>query len=495
MLQSLGAGDRLDPEIRDSFEPHFDADLSGVRVHSGEEAARSARNVNARAFTIGRDIVFGEREYQPQTSEGRRLLAHELTHVVQQSTGPLIVQRAVVLTADDYKALAEQIHKAMKGLGTDEEAIYVSLQKLEKDPTAITKLTEAYKKEFKGADLEADIRSEMSRTELQFALELLGIKDDPKAADIVGTAPTTDAEYKAVAKKLHAAMKGPGTNEEVIYGLLMPFKRDEPKLTKLKTIYQSELSGGLTGSGLEADIKDEMSTDELAYALFLLNAPPPAVPAAATTVGAAGTQVHKEKVAGGEVSVRTGVTYTAAGNTYTGGFSVGYKGGQAPDSGWIQFIWAEIVATQPDGSDKYVADTGLATTQSATMDLTTDPTKPKYKVDSGSASSPFYEAAGTDIRTATDTTYYDRPSEFGAQIQREFTNGATKVVERDHFDGFLIRDYKTMYRVSVLVQWKYTAPATVNRTTKFQSASKVNAMPSIIRNQLVKEYPKFDYIM
>ena len=63
------------------------ADLSDVRIHTGSRAAESARAVNARAYTIGRDVVFGKDEYQPNSSIGRRLLAHELAHVVQQSDG------------------------------------------------------------------------------------------------------------------------------------------------------------------------------------------------------------------------------------------------------------------------------------------------------------------------------------------------------------------------------------------------------------------------
>lgn len=60
-------------------------DFSQVHIHTDAKAARSAREVNALAYTVGRDIVFGEGQYAPQTTPGRQLLAHELTHVVQQS--------------------------------------------------------------------------------------------------------------------------------------------------------------------------------------------------------------------------------------------------------------------------------------------------------------------------------------------------------------------------------------------------------------------------
>ena len=67
------------------FEPRFGVDFDDVRVHSDTRAAHVARSVNARAFTLGRDVVFGAGQYAPGLDGGRRLLAHELTHEVQQS--------------------------------------------------------------------------------------------------------------------------------------------------------------------------------------------------------------------------------------------------------------------------------------------------------------------------------------------------------------------------------------------------------------------------
>jgi hypothetical protein len=74
----LGAG------ARSFFEARMGHDLSGVRVHTGPDAAAAARSVQARAYTLGADIVFGAAEYAPDSDSGKRLMAHELTHVVQQ---------------------------------------------------------------------------------------------------------------------------------------------------------------------------------------------------------------------------------------------------------------------------------------------------------------------------------------------------------------------------------------------------------------------------
>ncbi|GEM_PF-3132149 len=78
------SGQPLEPATRAFMEPRFGHDFSNIRVHAGEKAARSARAVNARAYTVGRDVVFGHGQYAPSTSAGAQLLAHELAHSVQQ---------------------------------------------------------------------------------------------------------------------------------------------------------------------------------------------------------------------------------------------------------------------------------------------------------------------------------------------------------------------------------------------------------------------------
>ncbi len=82
-----GGGSPLPAESRTFFEARFGHDFSRVRIHTGPDAGRMARTFGARAFTIGRDLVFGTEQYQPATPAGRWLLAHELTHVVQQQEG------------------------------------------------------------------------------------------------------------------------------------------------------------------------------------------------------------------------------------------------------------------------------------------------------------------------------------------------------------------------------------------------------------------------
>jgi hypothetical protein len=83
-------GSPLEPALRQDMEQRFGHDFSGVRVHSGAVSEQSAREVSAHAYTVGHDMVFGAGRFAPGTHEGRRLIAHELTHVVQQSAADAI---------------------------------------------------------------------------------------------------------------------------------------------------------------------------------------------------------------------------------------------------------------------------------------------------------------------------------------------------------------------------------------------------------------------
>jgi hypothetical protein len=79
-----GSGSELEGGARQNLEDHFGSDLSSVRVHTDNESASLNRELNAQAFTVGSDIFMAEGKYNPDSSEGQGLLAHELTHVGQQ---------------------------------------------------------------------------------------------------------------------------------------------------------------------------------------------------------------------------------------------------------------------------------------------------------------------------------------------------------------------------------------------------------------------------
>jgi Domain of unknown function (DUF4157) len=115
IARSRGGGQALDAGTREQVGPAVGDDLADVRVHTGPEADALTRLVSARAFTTGSDVFFAEGEYRPKTSEGDQLLAHELTHVVQQrgvaSGGPLIVSQQ----GDALEAEADAVSGELRG--------------------------------------------------------------------------------------------------------------------------------------------------------------------------------------------------------------------------------------------------------------------------------------------------------------------------------------------------------------------------------------------
>ena len=84
-----GGGSPLSATVRGDMEQQLGADFGDVRVHDGGAAASSAAAVQAKAYTVGNEVVFNSGAYSPDSDDGRRTLAHELTHVVQQRSGPV----------------------------------------------------------------------------------------------------------------------------------------------------------------------------------------------------------------------------------------------------------------------------------------------------------------------------------------------------------------------------------------------------------------------
>lgn len=85
---AMGGAGNLPAQTRKFMEPRFGADFSGIRVHTDDAAANKAKKLDAAAFTTGKDIYFGRGKFQPDTAAGKELIAHELTHTVQQGAAP-----------------------------------------------------------------------------------------------------------------------------------------------------------------------------------------------------------------------------------------------------------------------------------------------------------------------------------------------------------------------------------------------------------------------
>jgi hypothetical protein len=110
-----GPGRQLDPDATERMGSRFGQDFSMVRVHTDAKAAESARSLSARAYTVGHHIVFGANDYRPGSEDGDRLIAHELTHVLQQgavgdvSSNDIVLEESGSHFDDEASIIAERI--------------------------------------------------------------------------------------------------------------------------------------------------------------------------------------------------------------------------------------------------------------------------------------------------------------------------------------------------------------------------------------------------
>mgnify|MGYP000551381764 CR=1 FL=1 len=113
-----GGGSPLSRSARSYFEPRFGRDFSDVRVHTGTEADAVARSIDAEAFTVGSDVAFASGRYRPGSPDGKRLIAHELAHVVQQGGGTTRASRQVI-----QREGGEETAQEDSGLFTEEQRV------------------------------------------------------------------------------------------------------------------------------------------------------------------------------------------------------------------------------------------------------------------------------------------------------------------------------------------------------------------------------------
>jgi hypothetical protein len=177
-------GSSLDPAIRQDMGRRFGHDFSRVRVHSGASAEQSARAVNAHAYTVGHNVVFGAGRFAPGTHGGRRLIAHELTHVVQQAqTEAASLHRQAAGESEGKEQKGEEKNKeaaevVVEGLKT------VAEQAVDNNPYVKKEIIEPFKKTFKGKWEELPTSEKAGI--IGFGAATLGITAGPLLADPKG---------------------------------------------------------------------------------------------------------------------------------------------------------------------------------------------------------------------------------------------------------------------------------------------------------------------
>jgi hypothetical protein len=486
-----GGGRPLSPAERRAHEPRFGTHLRDVRVHEGPAPARWARALGARAFSVGRDVVLGE------GARDTRVMAHELAHVVAGRGLATPVIARVALSAADYDALADSLHDAVTSATADEELIYVALQKLERDATAVTALRTAYRTRHT-TELVTALRGRLTGRRLNLALTLLNVPlPSGTPSPVAAAPPRTAAQYEAVARAVHTALVATPANSEAVYAALLPLGRDLARVTTLRSTYLTLFP---TATSLEAHIVSILTGTDAAYALYLLNAPGPATPHTPANIPArpgAGTSpaTAPPAVTGGTVSIGTQTPYTTTrGSSATFSFGVGYSGGLSADTRMLQFIWREIIVTNAAGVTAPLA--GTVTTTGVPYALTTTPATPTRRVDSNNATTPFYDEShsSSTFRDATSVAIYDAPSPIRSMVSAQFAAGATRAVSREHFDIFLIRDFSTIYHVVIVVEHVATSATASSTNRRVVSAATATSLPTDMRTVLLARYPSFAYI-
>jgi hypothetical protein len=486
-----GGGRALSAAERTVHEPRLGTELPDVRVHEGAAPARWAKALRSRAFSVGRDVVLGEGAHDAN------VMAHELSHVVaaRGTTQPVIAR--VALTAADFEALADSLHDAITTATADEELIYVALQKLERDATAATTLRTTYRTRHT-TDLVTALRGRLTGSRLNLALTLLSVAlPAGTASPVAATPPSTPAQYEAVARAVNTALVATPADCEAVYSALLPLGRDAARVTTLKSTYLTLFP---TTTSLDAHIASVLTGADAAYALYLLNAPGPATPHSPTNIPArpgAGTPpaTAPPAVTGGTVSIGTQTPYTTtSGSSATFSFGVGYSGGLSADTRMLQFIWREIIVTNAAGATAPLA--GTVTTTGVPYALTTTPATPTRRVDSNSTTTPFYDESHSTstFRDATSVATYDAPSPIRSMVSAQFAAGATRVVSREHFDIFLVRDFSTIYHVVIDIEHVATSPTASSTSRRVVSATAATSLPADMRTALLARYPSFAYI-
>ena len=242
-VSALGAGRSLSGGERADFEPRFGADLSSVRIHEGKPADRAALSMDAKAFTLGDDVVFAEGE------RTREAMAHELAHVVQGAGRT--ARRAARSLALNAAYVAKKLHQAMAGAGTDEEWVFAALAG--RSESQVRKIARQYKK-LVGRSLDADLRDDLS-------------DDDYAKVKGFRKAGGDAARARAIAAVLNEAMAGAGTDEDAIFMTLSG--RSKSLVQQILKQYEKR-----TKRELLADLKSELSNEEYQQARGFLGLSP-----------------------------------------------------------------------------------------------------------------------------------------------------------------------------------------------------------------------------
>ncbi len=438
------SGRPLDDGERTFFETRFGHDLSRVRVHTDEKAAESARALNARAFTVGSHVVFAAGQYDSVSSTGKRLLAHELTHTLQQEGSQHGVAQA----------------------GTIQRQPEPAQQPPDAGPGQTTTTTPS------GGAPPADYGAVLRKV----AVDKVWLVSDPNHA--------RDTLIDKLDKGEAVTLTDLGLGEKFNQGA--DSKRKWWKVKVFVGAHQDKegwVMQALLGRSYKVKKAGTRMTGKLGEGKVHVDT---------------GQVIEAEPAAG----------FSGVGFSGDNVFSVTYEGKDAERMRWLQFAWREIVGVDDKGNSTAKTGpvtTGVGTyqlTEGGTWNALGTPIKKEnFNTDSKSAIDPFADAGGGSVpgtadRTAESTSFFDQPAPALDLVKEMFDGGAKAVVSRAHYPKFLVEDGKTVrYHTIVSVEWKFNDPKQVDKPPKglekAAAGGRASALPPLMAERLHDQYPAF----
>jgi hypothetical protein len=394
-------GKPLEPTLKQDMEQRFGYDFSRVRLHTDAAAEQSAREVNANAYTVGHNVVFGPSRFTPETQEGRRLIAHELAHVVQQSgAGGNHVGEKRGLSP--ISLLQPMIQRDFAVEPTAPEAVGRELS-----PTQIRNAITWNQAAFTDTD------------EISLLRDILGISAEPAVIDEDFVRALV--QYQANYGLTQDGLLGAGTAQRLANEL--------------------RAEAGYLGADADVGSATEMALNPAERRMRLRS----------RVVGRLGRMLHQGFIGPrdnptGIVTARSG--FTNPGNTaLTNSIGINYTGSNADNSHWLQFTFSQMSAIDPATRTR-VYRPGSVTTSGGSYNYS-DASTFNWHVDSApAAGSMYYEAGFTAERVAgAHTEIFDQPNRWNTVAESYAASFATRpntVRLIKGFDTYLIVNNNTV---------------------------------------------------
>lgn len=504
-------GQPLDESTRSFMEPRFNQDFSHVRVHTDAKATESARAVNALAYTVGRDIVMKRDEYAPATDAGKRLLAHELVHVVQQGGNNRLQKLQVGAAGDVYEQEADRV--AERVVGVSEPLV----QEEQYTPwTGENRWLIAHELVHMGQQTDVSGDHVGKRFGLPTSSQLQPViqRDlavEPTVPGAVGgeltpnqirraiswnQAAFTDADEITLLRDVLGISSEPAVIDEDFIRALVQYQADfgltQDGLLGARTAQRlaDELQAEATYLGADADVgtATEMALNPAQRRMRLRS----------RVVSRLGQMLHQGFIGprdnpSGIVTVRSGL------NTDAGTNSIGmnYTGSNVANSRWLQFTFSQMSAIDPITHRRVYRGGSVRTTGG--LYNYSNATTFYWNVDTVPATgSMYYETGGTNERTGGHTEIFDQPEGWNTQAETfattSFATRPSSVRLIKGFDTYLVvNNNSVVYHVRWNLYFNFNTSVTpttdVAGTYEVLTAGPVNRLPSSEKTRLDTQFP------